>query len=105
MLLAALLIEYSRDNKVDETVHAFGVLVEAGTRRQDGDTQLRQLQLALQMNGRHRRLAGHEDQLSSLLDGDVGSALDQIVAGALGNRRNGATARRDRKSVGEGRSN
>lgn len=77
-------VEYAGNHKVDDVIQRFRVLVEARVGGEDGYPQARQLEGVFQMDGGEWGFAMHQYQFALLFDGDIGGALHQITAAAVG---------------------
>src|SRR6266540_5272036 len=64
------LVERTADDEVDKVVDALRSVVEARRQKEDRRARLPQLEHVPQVDGRERRLPGHQDQLPLLLEGD-----------------------------------
>ena len=82
-------VEDARDHEVHQILDRLGPVIETGTGGQDHRPEPGQLQHVLEMDHGQGRLAGHQHQGPAFLDRHVGGPLDEAVAGALGDRRQG----------------
>jgi hypothetical protein len=76
-VLHAEVIQYARDDEVDEVSDARRPVVEARRRRKNDRAGLRHAEHVLEMDRAQWRLAWHEHQWPPLLQRDVGGALDE----------------------------
>src|SRR5678816_134523 len=86
------LIDDAHCHVIDHVVETLRMIIEGGYGRQNHDSHARQLQHVLEMYLIDGRLAHHADQFASLFQNDVGSAMDQVVAEPVRNRRERAHA-------------
>ena len=70
-------IEHARDHEVDEIVDRRGPVIEARSRGHHDCAGARHAQHVLEMNRAEWRFTRHENELPSLLECDVGRALDE----------------------------
>jgi hypothetical protein len=78
------LVEDAGDDEIDDILHGFWVMVEAGAGRQDDGAGARQAQHVFEMDGREGRFTWNQHQFAAFLEHDVGGAFDQLVGQALG---------------------
>src|SRR6185369_1498184 len=93
------LIDHAHRDVIDHVVEILWVIVERRYWRKNHDAHAREFQHVLQMNLVERRLAHHEDELTSFFENYVRRAMNQVVAEAVRDRcERPHTARRDHHS-------
>ena len=78
------LVEHARHDVIDDVVDRLRMIVEGRHRRHDRGAHARELEHVLQMHLGQRRLAHHQDQAPALLEHDVGGAVHEVLAVAVG---------------------
>lgn len=88
-MLDAELVEDPSGHMGEQVVERGGAVVVRGHGRQDDGARLRHRDHVPQVDQAERRLAGGEDEPAPLLQADVGGPGQQVVAVAVGDRREG----------------
>ena len=67
----AQLIEHTGDDEIDQVIHAFRMVVEAGVGGENHDAGIGKSQHVFKMQHRERRFARHQYQAALFLDHDI----------------------------------
>ena len=78
------LVEHAADDVIDHVVDRLRMVVEGRHRRQHHHAHARELEHVFEMHLRQRRLAHQQHQLPALLEDDIGGAVHEVLAVAIG---------------------